>query len=226
MSQVIPGISRFSVQGPGFGGPGTGSPFNPFGPPFLPFGDSSGNGGGVAEGDPGGICARISDVTLRTACEIAAGIFGGGNGKGDSVTADSGVPGGSCGIGFHRDILTGACVPNAVGGAGTPTPAETAGATRLHPAGFHGDSIPSQREIRRRICPRGNVLGKDGWCHSRIANRDRAYPKPRKALGTPGELNALATSKKFARRLVAAEKGIKATARDLAKAGGIKLGGR
>jgi len=205
MSQVIPGISGFTI--PFFGGD-----------PFTDFSDFDPSGGGL--------CSGITNPTLRAACEIAGGLFpNGGKKPTTKPIADPGVPGSSCGIGFHRDILTGNCVPNA-GNGERPTPAETSTARRLHPEGTHADAIPSQREIRRRVCDRGMVLGKDGWCHRHIANKDRAYPKPRRALGTPGELNALTTSKKFAKRLLAAEKGIKETARDLAKAGGIKLGGR
>jgi len=105
-----------------------------------------------------------------------------------------------------------------------PSPAETG--TSIHGMNGHADTIPFQREIRRRVCPPGAVLGKKGWCHTKISNKDRMYPKPRKALGTPGELNAVTTSKKFSRRLLANQKSLKETARNLAKAGGIKLGGR
>lgn len=140
-----------------------------------------------------------------------------------------------CGPGFVWSVLLQNCVSaGGVLGGGIPdvdlgsfSPAEQSLRPSMHGLNGHADTIPRQREIRRRVCGRGmGVLGKDGWCHKKIANKDRAYPKPRKALGTPGELNALATSKKFAKRLVAAEKGIKETARDLARAGGIKLGGR
>jgi len=138
------------------------------------------------------------------------------------------TPSNNCGPGFIWSSLLRMCLPiNPLDP--TPdfdTPAETSTTTSMHQPNGHADTIPSQREIRRRVCRKGSVLGKDGWCHQHIANKDREYPKPRKALGTPGELNALATSKKFAKRLLAADKGIRDTARDLAKAGGIKLGGR
>jgi len=189
---------------------------------------------GVVAGDIsfGGItfdpCAAFTPGS--TAYNICKGIsFGGGGGGGGGTPITAADPG-RCGPGFSWSALLQSCIaiagPTEIPGSeGFTSPAET-GASMHGPNG-HADSIPSQREIRRRVCGKGmGVLGKDGWCHKKIANKDRAYPKPRKALGTPGELNALATSKKFAKRLVAAEKGIKETARDLARAGGIKLGGK
>lgn len=133
-----------------------------------------------------------------------------------------------CGPGFTWSVLLQRCIQSGgvPGDPGFDTPAETSLGESIHGPNGHADTIPKQREIRRRVCPKGAVLGKRGWCHDKIANKDRLYPKPRKALGTPGELNALTTSKRFAKRLLAAEKTIKVTARDLAKAGGIKLGGR
>lgn len=172
-------------------------------------------------------CALLTG-TLRDICMNVTS----GGGGGGPVPGDPGLPivDNRCGAGFTWSALFQRCLSvNGGNGDATPgfdTPAEVGATTSMHQPNGHADTIPSQREIRRRVCRRGSVLGKDGWCHQHIANKDRAYPKPRKALGTPGELNALRTSKRFAKRLLTAEKGIKETARDLAKAGGIKLGGR
>jgi len=162
-----------------------------------------------------------------TAWRICKG-FGG---EGPGIPFDPPPPTNQCGPGFSWSVLLQKCIsdgtmPGDPFPGEIPSPADTGGTTSMHQPNGHADTIPSQREIRRRVCRKGSVLGKDGWCHQHISNKDREYPKPRKALGTPGELNALATSKKFAKRLLAADKGIRETARDLAKAGGIKLGGR
>jgi len=201
--QIVPGISRRTIT-PIFHGGG----FNP------------------------------CDLLSGAARDICNSIGGGGPGPGPGPVVpfpiDNPQPGNNCGPGFTWSVLLQTCLSDGTGLPGPgdpfpgeiPSPADTSLTTSMHQPNGHADTIPSQREIRRRVCRRGSVLGKDGWCHQHISNKDRAYPKPRKALGTPGELNALATSKKFAKRLVAAEKGIKETARDLARAGGIKLGGR
>jgi len=170
-------------------------------------------------------CAAFAEGT--TAWRICKGF--GPNAPDPRIPFDPTTPTPSpqCSPGFTWSQLLQRCISD--NGDPTPdfdTPAETSQTTSMHQPNGHADTIPSQREIRRRVCRKGSVLGKDGWCHQHIANKDREYPKPRKALGTPGELNALATSKKFAKRLLAADKGIRETARDLAKAGGIKLGGR
>lgn len=205
--QIIPGIK------PVVGGPGFSEPTPTFGGP-----------GGFTF-DP---CALLTPGT--TLWNICKGFGSPGDPPIVTLPIDQTPPsGGQCGPGFTWSALLQTCLSDSSGlpdiDPGSTSPAEQ-GAS-MHGMNGHADTIPRQREIRRRVCGKGmGVLGKDGWCHKKIANKDRMYPKPRKALGTPGELNALTTSKKFAKRLLAAEKGIKETARDLAKAGGIKLGGK
>jgi len=104
------------------------------------------------------------------------------------------------------------------------TPAEGAfprGAS-MHNGGpsGHTDTAPVTFNQKVRRCNRWSVLGKDGWCHPKknISNKEREWPKPRKALGTPGELNAVSTASRFAKRLVANEKKLRGTAADFAKA--------
>lgn len=196
VSQIIPGISN-PITSVTIGGPG-GITFDPCA--LLPVGS-----------------------TLWNICK------GFGAGPGPIPIVNPPPVGGQCPPGFTWSALLQTCLSETSGlpdvDPGSTSPGEQG--PSMHGQNGHADTIPRQREIRRRVCGKGmGVLGKDGWCHKKIANKDRMYPKPRKALGTPGELNALATSKKFAKRLVAAEKGIKETARDLARAGGIKLGGR
>jgi len=126
-----------------------------------------------------------------------------------------------CGQPLFRNRITKKCEPS--GGSFDPTPdfdtpAEMSmgnGSIHQEP---HGDQIPRRvaRSVRR--CPRGMVLGKRGWCHSKIANKDRMYPKPRKALGTAGDLNAVTKAKAFSTRLVNNQKSLKKTAANFAKA--------
>lgn len=116
-----------------------------------------------------------------------------------------------------RDVATDRCVLK-VGPTVGPTP-------ELSPNGAHrGDHVPAVIGRNVRVCAPGFVLGKDGFCHNDIPNKKRAYPKPRKALGTPGELNAVQTAKVFSARVVRNQKSLKQTARNFAKAGAMKLG--
>jgi len=69
---------------------------------------------------------------------------------------------------------------------------------------------PGSRVIDRAICLKGDVLGNDDICYPRrnIRNKDRMWPKERKPLGTPGELNAVTTARRFSRRLQARQKSL------------------
>lgn len=137
-------------------------------------------------------------------------------------------PEGLCVWPWQRDPATGRCDlfigdvegPDPVGpGAANGAARERAGIHAGRRA--HGDFAPSvvQRNVRR--CGRGAVLGWQGFCHPKgtIRNADRMYPKPRRALGTPGDLNAVTRAARFGRRLVANKKRIKKLERDLAKVG-------
>ncbi len=66
-----------------------------------------------------------------------------------------------------------------------------------------GPYLPSVDVREVRECLPGDVLGRDGFCYSKsdISNKNRAYPKGRKPLGTPGELAALAKAAAFGRRM-------------------------
>lgn len=86
------------------------------------------------------------------------------------------------------------------------------------PGGLHaGDHLPTVVASARRQCQKGSVLGTDGFCHRKrdIRNSDRAYPKPRRPLGTSGDLNAVTKASRFGRRLKANEKRLKKLGRDL-----------
>jgi len=70
--------------------------------------------------------------------------------------------------------------------------------------GRFGAGLPPMVEVRQhRECLPGMVLGRDGLCYNKsdIKNKDRAYPKGRRPLGTPGELAALAKAASFGRRM-------------------------
>lgn len=87
-------------------------------------------------------------------------------------------------------------------------------------ANGHRDHIPGIRDVRRRECNRGSVLGKDGWCHPKgsITNRNRAWPKPPRPLGTRAELKAVRVAGSFANRLKRNKKTLAKTARILSSA--------
>jgi len=119
-------------------------------------------------------------------------------------------------------LVDGRCVPDSGlldVDPGSFSPAEQSLRASIHPEG-HRDTIPGQREVRRRVCPRRSVLGIDGFCHPKntIRNSDRAHPKPRRALGTPGDLNAVTKASSFGRRLVANKKRLKKLEANLKKA--------
>ena len=80
------------------------------------------------------------------------------------------------------------------------------GATGLQTVG--GVSEPGVMQIERRVCPRKHVLGADGGCYPKgmISNKQRWWPAPRRPLLTGGDLNAIATAARAARRLQTAQK--------------------
>jgi len=125
-----------------------------------------------------------------------------------------GPPGTPCPNPLHCRDLNGFCKDCT---PGFDTPAELG--PSMHQNG-HSDTIPAMRDVRTRRCPRGDVLGKDGWCHPKrmIRNSDRAWPKPRRALGTPGDLNAVMKASRFGARLIANKKRLKKLEQNLKRA--------
>jgi len=75
--------------------------------------------------------------------------------------------------------------------------------TALVATGSRGAYAPSLDTRAIRLCLPGDVLGKDGMCHSKadISNKNRAHPRGRRPLGTPGEMAALAKAASFGRRM-------------------------
>lgn len=66
-----------------------------------------------------------------------------------------------------------------------------------------GVYAPTTVTSQRRECSPGDILGRDGLCHAKgsIPNKERAYPRGRRPLGTPGEMAALAKAASFGRRM-------------------------
>lgn len=84
--------------------------------------------------------------------------------------------------------------------------------------GIHrGDHMPGVETVDVRRCLPGHVLGKDLICHEKgdIPNRKRLYPKPRRPLGTSGDLNAVTRASRFGMRLKSNEKRLKRLGRNL-----------
>jgi len=62
---------------------------------------------------------------------------------------------------------------------------------------------PMLDQLTVRRCLPGDVLDRDGFCVAKgsIPNKQRAYPRGRRPLGTPGEMAALAKAASFGRRM-------------------------
>ena len=109
---------------------------------------------------------------------------------------------GPCVLPWRIDPLTGQCKLFAGTVAG-PDPNGRAQHPGMALSIPHTDTVPVREMIERRTCTRGSVLGLDGWCHPKgtIRNRDRMWPKPRRALLTPGDLNAINIASRAGTRL-------------------------
>lgn len=109
--------------------------------------------------------------------------------------------GGPCGPGF--EMRGGRCVARLEGVVATMARAIPGGQT-----GFGAVGEPFVQTVQRRQCPRRHVLGADGLCYPKrgFKNADRWWPAPRKPLLTGGDLNAIATAARAAKRLTAAQK--------------------
>lgn len=66
-----------------------------------------------------------------------------------------------------------------------------------------GTYMPAAESVTVRRCMPGDILGKDGLCHTKgsIPNKQRAHPRGRRPLGTPGEMAALAKAASFGKRM-------------------------
>jgi hypothetical protein len=192
----------------GGGGNGASKPMGGFG------GQDSRCAPGSFYDDRLGSCRFIASVT---AAERAGGI-------GSLMLAAnplnlSGSP--KCIPPFRRNPLTGSC-EIFLGDRPGPDTMPTNGMANGHPGLHAGDHNPFTTEVQVRRCLPGHVLGVDNLCHSKrdIRNSDRKYPKPRRPLGTSGDLNAVTKATSFGRRLVANKKRIRRLERDLAKVSG------
>jgi len=118
---------------------------------------------------------------------------------------------GSCGPGKRRG-RGGACVETGFLPAagrfflGPPREASTDMTTTGPRSGREqsmGAYSPMVELREHRECFPGDVLGRDGFCYNKsaITNKNRAWPKGRRALGTPGEMAALAKAASFGRRM-------------------------
>lgn len=144
----------------------------------------------------------------------AAGFFGGG-GTSQAIPSNRG----GCPAGFGL-TMDGGCTDVTGRGRGrtqlrglgfqVPVPGPVGALQRFLPGGatgmqasFGGVQAPEHRSIERRTCPRKHVLGADGMCYPRsaIKNSDRWWPRPRRPLLSGGDLNAIATASRAAKRL-------------------------
>jgi len=161
-----------------------------------------GGGGGGANQVPGneGGCPAGFKMTPDGRCVDATG-----GGRGSTLTrlpehvsrpmqtSQIPVPGI---IGFAQRIIPGGATGFTSGGGTAMT------------TSFGGVGQPGTMTVTRRICQRRHVLGADGLCYPKgaIKNADRWWPAPRRPLLTGGDLNAIATAARAARRLETATK--------------------
>jgi len=73
--------------------------------------------------------------------------------------------------------------------------------------GQYGAGVVAGSVIRDiAVCPKRHVLGDDGVCYKGLANRNRMYPKGRAPLLTGGEMRAITTAGRAAKKLEAKQK--------------------
>jgi len=125
--------------------------------------------------------------------------------------------GGGCPPGFFRD-RSGNCVELKT----RPTGGVIGGIQRILPGGetgfqefgaavmgqFGAALEPGVRTTNTRVCPRGTVLGVDGFCynHRDIKNSERAWPRGRRPLLTGGDMRCISVAASAARKLAAKQK--------------------
>lgn len=66
-------------------------------------------------------------------------------------------------------------------------------------------AVPGSRITDVATCDRGMVLGKDGLCYANLANRNRLYPRGRRALLTGGDMRAISRARRAGNRLANAK---------------------
>lgn len=133
-----------------------------------------------------------------------------------TATSPSGGP--VCVPPWFRNPITGACELGAAPGGVGPFGGDPVPHGGLHALTVpHTDTVPERREVTVRRCQKGSVLGKDGWCHPKgtISNKQREYPRPRRPLGTSGDLAAVSKAARFGKRLNLQEKRLRRLGRDL-----------
>jgi len=120
--------------------------------------------------------------------DVIGDLFNGGNGAGP------------CEEPLVRDPVTGNCLfPGSPAGA-----AAFEGNATL---GQYGAGVVAGSVIRDiAVCPKKHVLGDDGVCYKGLANRNRMYPKGRAPLLTGGEMRAITTAGRAAKKLEAKQK--------------------
>jgi len=118
--------------------------------------------------------------------------------------ADGHCHGAGSGLIQHtREAIAMGALPGGRGFTG-PTSNEPRGTALVTMGGPANGTPPMVEMLERRDCGPGMVLSRhDGLCYDRkaIANKDRAWPRGRRPLGTPGELAALSKAAAFGRRM-------------------------
>lgn len=153
------------------------------------------NGGGTLSGPIQTILGGATDWLTR---QLFGGGGSGGTGGGETTTSPgTTVTGygltGPCPTGY--ELRNGRC--EKVGVVGTIQRILPGGETGYLPATgggiMPGGVAPSQLSTTRSVCPRGMVLGFDGWCYHKaaISNKQRKYPRGRRPLLTGGEMKTL-----------------------------------
>jgi len=113
---------------------------------------------------------------------------------------DDTLPTGACPPPLILNPATGNCISTI-----SPRGAEVFGGNAT--LGQYGAGVVAESVIRDiAVCPPKHVLGDDGVCYKGLANRNRMYPKGRAPLLTGGEMRAITTAGRAAKKLEAKQK--------------------
>lgn len=155
-------------------------------------------------GGGGGGGSRLSTADVHTAHghikDPRTGMRS-GHGGGISRALVGTTPSDPCGFGMVFDPVTRKCVFGLGSQPGRDVAADEA------VMGRYGAGLTPDREVRQTLtCLPGMVLGDDNICYNRgqVPNKRRKWPKGRKPLLTGGEMNAITTAARAARRVKSA----------------------
>lgn len=167
----------------------------------------------------GSIAANTAGAPAARAELMRRGVMPGG---GSALVGGGGHSGGGCRPPSFR-VGTQCVDPTAALPGGRPFVSPAGGVTVGGPPmtpvlGFYGVAVqPAAMTVTRHRCPPGFVLGKDNLCYDHLPKSKRKWNPGRKPLLTGGELNAISTAERAAKKLQRQRKKLKALATGFGK---------